>query len=92
MAQRPRGKDSSSEDVNFHLLLLPRSPPLWEISDVIYPFLGFILFLHLLVIYVHTWVHVPSATPSDALWAVVASIALSGVTMLSSQPQYHLGI
>ena len=52
-------------------------PPLWEISHIIYPFLWFILFLHLLVIHAHTWVHVPSATPFDALWAVVAPIALS---------------
>ena len=52
-------------------------PTLWEIFDIIYPFLWFIIFLHLLVIHVYSWVHVPSATPSNALWAVVALIALS---------------
>ena len=55
----------------------PSLPPLWEISDIIYLFLWFILLLHLLVIHAHTWVHVLSAAPSDALWAVVAPIALS---------------
>ena len=50
----PRGKDSSSEDVNSHLVSLPGASFLWEISDVIYPFLWFILFLHLLVIHAHT--------------------------------------
>ena len=53
------------------------TPPLWEISDIIYPFLWSILFLHLLVIHAHTWVHVPSATFFDVLWAVVVRIALS---------------
>ena len=31
-----------------------RPTPLWEISHIIYPFLWFILFLHLLVIHTHT--------------------------------------
>ena len=35
-----------------------------------------ILILHLLVILAHTWVHVPSAAPSDVLWAAVTQIAL----------------
>ena len=57
----PRGKDSSSEDVNSHLIssrslgaFLGAPPFLWEISDVIYHFLWSILFLHLLVIHAHT--------------------------------------
>ena len=36
-----------------------------------------ILILHLLVIHTHTWVHVPSATPSNTLWAVETQIVLS---------------
>ena len=36
-----------------------------------------IMILHLLVILAHTWVHVPSAAPSDILWATVTQIALS---------------
>ena len=35
------------------------------------------MILHLLVILAHTWVHVPSAAPSDILWATVTQIALS---------------
>ena len=47
--------------MNSRLVSLPRRPPpLWEISHIIYPFLWFILFLHLLVIHAYTWVHVPS--------------------------------
>ena len=50
---------------------------LCEISVVIHHSPLFILLLHLLIIHAHTWVHVPSATLSDALWAAVAPIALS---------------
>ena len=69
----PRGKGLLIREYEFPPSL---PPPLWEISDIIYPFLWFILLLHLLVIHAHTWVHVPSATPSDTLWAVVAPTAL----------------
>ena len=58
-------------------LLLLFSFLLWVISVVIYPSLPFILFLHLSVIHAYTRVHVPSATLSGALWAVVAPITLS---------------
>ena len=50
---------------------------LWVISVVIYFSLLFILLLHLSVIHAYPQVHVPSATLSSALWAAVASIALS---------------
>ena len=67
----------------------------WEISAVIYPSPSFILLLHLLVIHAHTWVHVPSATFSGALWAAVAPITLSrghvhinGVRVLTVGIQY----
>ena len=75
-----RGKGLLIPEYEFPPHLTSQAPPppsLWEISDIIYPFLWFILFIHLLVIHAHTWVHVPSATPSDALWAVVAPITLS---------------
>ena len=36
-----------------------------------------ILVLHLLVIYAYTWVHIPSAIPSDVLRAMVTQVALS---------------
>ena len=37
----------------------------------LYSFFWTILVLHLLVIHAYTWVHVPSATPSDILWIAV---------------------
>ena len=52
------------------------TPPLRVFSYIIYFFLT-ILVLHLLVIHTYTWVHVPSATPSGVLRAVVTQIALS---------------
>ena len=48
-----------------------------EISVVIYPFLLFILLLHLSVIHAYPRVHVPLAILSGAVSAVVAPIALS---------------
>ena len=48
----PRGKGLLIREYEFPPSLTP--PPLWEISDIIYPFLWFILFLHLLVIHAHT--------------------------------------
>ena len=68
---------SSSSGASFLFLLPPPPPSFCEISAAIYHFFSFILFLHLLVIYAHTWVCVPSATLSGALWAAVALIALS---------------
>ena len=59
------------------LPLLPAAPFSCEISIVIYLSLLFILLLYLSVIHAHPRVHVPSATLSGALWAVVAPIALS---------------
>ena len=50
--------------------------PYWGRSLTLYITLWSILVLHLLVIDAHTWVHVPSATPSNILWAVVTQIAL----------------
>ena len=52
-------------------------PSLCEISIVIYPTPPFIFSLHLSVIHVYIWVHVPSTTFSSALWAAVAPITLS---------------
>ena len=46
----PRGKGLLIREYEF----LPRPTLLWEISDIIYPFLWFNLFLHLLVIHAHT--------------------------------------
>ena len=86
---------------------LPRAFPLllslssffflfWEIFVVIYPSPSFIILLHLLVIHAHTWMHVPSATLSGALWAAMAPIALSrghvhinGVRVLAVGIQYE---
>ena len=70
---------------------LPREKPLsCGRSLALYISFWSILILYLLVIHVHTWVHVSSATPSDALWAIVTQIALSrghihinGVRMLA---------
>ena len=59
---------------------LPRNrnpPPYWGRSLTLYISHRSILFLHLLVIHAHTWVHVPSTTPSDILWAVMTQITLS---------------
>ena len=46
-------------------------------SLTLYSSLWSILVLHLLVIHAYTWVHIPSATPSNVLWAVMTQIALS---------------
>ena len=72
----PRGKGLLIREYEFPPSLTSRASPLWEISDIMYPFLWFILSLHLLAINAHIWEHVPSANP-NALWAVVASISLS---------------
>ena len=65
-------------------------PPSHGRSLTLYSSLWTILVLHLLVIHAYTWVHVPSATPSDVLWAEVTQIALfrshvhiNGVRMLA---------
>ena len=76
--------------MNSHLVWLIRStmeesvplfpgkkPPSCGSSLALYMSFWSILVLHLLVIHAHTWVHIPSATLSDALWAVVTQIALS---------------
>ena len=47
-----------------------------EGSLTLYSFFWTILILHLLVIWVATWVHVPSDTLSGLLWVVVAKAAL----------------
>ena len=52
-----------------------------------------ILILHLLVILAHTWVHVPSAAPSDVLWAAMTQIALSrGHVYVSGAKMLAMGI
>ena len=69
----------------------PGSPPFTcGRSLILYISLRSILILHLLVIPAYTWVHVPSATLFDILWAAVTQIALpkshvhiSGVRMLA---------
>ena len=79
-APRPRTGTPNSPRIPEASLLslgLLASFPLWVIFVVIYPSLLFILLLHLSVIHAHTRVHVPSATLSGALWAVVAPTALS---------------
>ena len=53
-----------------------KTPPPCGRSLTLYSSLLSILVLHLLVIHAHTWVHVPSATLSNALWAVVTQAAL----------------
>ena len=60
-------KQSTKGDVSlfFSLRLSPLYSSFWTI-----------LVLHLLVIYAYTWVHVPSATPSNVRWVVVTQIAL----------------
>ena len=67
-----------------------KAPPSCGRSLTLYGSLRSILILHLLVILAHTWVRVPSVTPSDVLWAAVTQIALfrghvyiSGVGMLA---------
>ena len=65
-------------------------PPYWGRSLTLYISHRSIIFLHLLVIHAHTWVHVPSAISSDVLWAVMTQITLfrrhvqiSGARMLA---------
>ena len=51
----PRGKGLLVREYEFPPSFTSQAPPLlWEISDIIYPFLWFIIFLHLLVIHAHT--------------------------------------
>ena len=88
-AQRPREKGplvrgrelptslASHEPLSFLWAFFLHFSFLWVISVVIYPYLLFIILLHLSVIHAHIRVHVPSTIPSDALWAAVAPIALS---------------
>ena len=68
-------KQSTKGDVSFSL---PPVVPLHSYgrSLTLYSSLWTILVLHLLVIHAYTWVHVPSATPSNVLWVVVTQIAL----------------
>ena len=65
-------------------------PPSYGRPLTLYSSLWTILVLHLLVIHAYTWVHVPSATPSNVLWVAITQIALSrghvhinGVRMLT---------
>ena len=91
-AQRPREKEPLTRRRESPTPLAPQEPLsffwasffflaifsfLCEISIVIYHFPPFILLLHLSVIHVYPRVHVPSATLSSALLAIVAPIALS---------------
>ena len=69
--QRPKGGTWASPPP-------PKEPPFF-CGDLL-PYMVLllsILILHLLVILAHTWVHIPSATIYDVLWAVVTQIALS---------------
>ena len=50
----PREKGLLIREYEFPPSLTLPPPSLWEISDIIYPSLWFILFLHLLVIHAHT--------------------------------------
>ena len=76
-SQTPLGQTGVSF-LSLGLPLLFGPPPfLWVISVVIYSSLSFIFLLHLSVIHTYYQVHVPSAILSGALWAAVATIALS---------------
>ena len=66
-------KQSTKGNMSFSL---PLVLPSYGRSLILYSFLWTILVLHLLVIHAYTWVHVPSATPSDVLWVVMTQIAL----------------
>ena len=69
------------------------APPSCGRSLTLYGSLQSILILHLLVILAHTWVRVPSATPSDVLWATVTQIALSrGHVYISGVGMLAMGI
>ena len=67
-------KQSTKRDVSLPFSL--RSPSYGR-PLTLYSSLWTILILHLLVIYAYTWVHVPSATPSNVLWVAITQIALS---------------
>ena len=66
-------KQSTKGNMSFSFPLV--LPPYGR-SLILYSSLWTILVLHLLVIHAYTWVHVPSATPSDVLWVVMTQIAL----------------
>ena len=51
-------------------------PPLHRISLVIYPFVLFILAVHLSIAQVATWVSISSSASLNLLWVVVVSMAL----------------
>ena len=73
----PYGLTHQEHDGESVPLFPGKKPPSCGRSLALYISFCSILILYLLVIHVHTWVHVPSTTPSDALWAVVTQIALS---------------
>ena len=77
----PSGLIRQEHEGGIYALFLPGSrkpPPLnWGRSLTLYISLRSILVQHLLVIHAHTWVHIPSATPSNVLWAVVTRITLA---------------
>ena len=62
------------------LSITQEPPPCFWASTVIYPFLPFILLLHLSVIHAYPQVHVPSIIFSGALWAVVTPSPCPRVT------------
>ena len=69
-------KQSTKEDVSL-LFSFFCFPPIFSRKPLtLFISLWTILVQHLLVIHAYTWVHFPSATPSDILWVAVTQIAL----------------